>query len=339
MSSQELAAPMTPLEQPRALNVEPSAWRAWRALVWLSWQRQARARQMVWIALSLLVFAVVFVAINTAADRWSMNHWQSPGRNGPTYPTWVNHTQIVTGIFHPSPAAHGLQHAVLGSVNAIITPTMRDTSGKLVNVSGFEVFTQSIILLMFLTFLLPVWSLSFATEAVGGDRESQSLIWLLSRPLSRPAIYLAKFVALLPWSLGLNLGGFALMCMVAGPSGRMALALYWPAVIWATLAFAALFLLFGAYFRRPAVVAIIYSFCLEVVLGSMPGYLKRVSIGFYTRCLMYDQLDKLGIEPDRAGVFLPVTGTTAMLVLILGTLTFLGAGVWIFSRMQYHEVD
>ena len=70
--------------------------------------------------------------------------------------------------------------------------------------------------------------------------------------------------------------GFALLCLAAGPPGRLALRLYWPAVVWATLAFTALFLLLGAYFRRPAVMAIVYSFCLEVVLGNMPATRKLV---------------------------------------------------------------
>ena len=38
------------------------------------------------------------------------------------------------------------------------------------------------------SFLLPIWSLSFATEALGGERETNSLVWLLIRPLPRPAI-------------------------------------------------------------------------------------------------------------------------------------------------------
>ena len=53
------------------------------------------------------------------------------------------------------------------------------------------------------------------------------------------AIFLAKYVALLPWCLLLNLGGFALICLVGGQPGRTALALYWPAVFWSTLAFSA----------------------------------------------------------------------------------------------------
>ena len=71
----------------------------------------------------------------------------------------------------------------------------------------------------------------------------------------------------------------------------------------------------------------------------MPGYLKRVSVGFYSRCLMYDTLGELGVEADRAGVFLPVSGTTALGVLIGSTAALLCLGMLLFSRTQYHEVD
>ena len=342
MSSEQLTTAVAPNNSPAAMAVVPSdrsAWRAWRALVWMSLQRQARARQMVWIALGLLAFAVAFVAIQTKAGRWGMHQWRYPRRDGATYLTWVNQTQTLAGAIQRSPGAHGIQHAVLGSVNAILTPDMKNDQGRPIEPAGFLVFSQSVVLMLYLPFLLPIWSLAFGTEAIGGERESHSLIWLLSRPLSRPMIYLAKFVALLPWSLGLNLGGFALICLVAGPPGRLAFSLFWPAIACATLAFASLFLIFGAFFRRPAVVAILYSFCLEVVLGNMPGYLKRVSLSFYTRCLMYDRMGELGVEPDRAAVFLPVDGTTALAVLIGTTVALLGLGMVLFSRTQYHEVD
>src|SRR5262249_20713215 len=128
--------------------------------------------------------------------------------------------------------------------------------------SGLDVFSRWIVYFVFVGFLLPIMSLSFATQALGGERESRSLVWLLSRPLSRPAIYAAKFVALLPWTLGLNLGGFAILCLAAGAPGRQALRLYWPAVAGASLAFCAMFHLMSAVFRRPAIVAIVYSFFL-----------------------------------------------------------------------------
>ncbi len=317
-------------EIPAAERAEPSAapslWRAWCYLVVLSWQRQARARQMVWIALGLLGFATALVAINTAAGQWGLHHRHYPSRRGPTVPEWVNEGEILAGLGHPSPGGQAVANAVFGGARG------------LVHESGFLDFSRVLVFSIFLSFLLPVLSLSFATEAIGGDREQNSLVWLLTRPLPRPAIYLAKFVALLPWSVGLNVGGFAVLCLAAGAPGALALRLFWPAVLWATLAFSSLFFLTGAYFQRPAVVAIVYSFFLETILGNMPGYLKRVSIGFYTRCMMFDAARDYGLQPEKPSVYLPVEGTTALVVLVGVTAVLLALGAVLFTRSQYQEV-
>lgn len=205
--------------------------------------------------------------------------------------------------------------------------------------AGFVRFSWQIVFSMFATFLLPLWSLSFATEALGREREQQNLLWVLTRPLSRPAIYLAKFVALLPWCLAINLGGFALICLAAGPPGLLALRLYWPAVFWGALAFAALFHLMGALFRRAAVVAILYSFFLETVMGNLPGHLKRGSISFYTRCLMFQEGEAYGVGPGRPEIFLPVSGTTAWCVLAALTVLLLTVGMLAFRRAEYLDLN
>jgi len=166
-----------------------------------------------------------------------------------------------------------------------------------------------------------------------------SLLWLLTRPLPRSSIYLAKFVALLPWSLGLNLGGFAILCLAAGAPGRKALTLYWPAVLFGSLAFCSLFHLMGACFRRAAIVSLVYSFFLETILGNMPGYMKRISISFYTRCLMFDEAGSLGVAPpQRPSIYLPVDGPTAVWVLVGMTLTFLLIGTVVFARTEYQDL-
>jgi ABC-type transport system involved in multi-copper enzyme maturation permease subunit len=336
MGLQEGPAPAAGAAGLAGPSLAPSAWRAWLALVWLSFWRQMRVGQLVWIALGLLAFAVALVSIQTNLRGWNMARWR---RSGWTYTQHVSALYAANTLTHRTIGGQSVQHALLGSCLLIISPDAADESGQVLSLSGFQVFSQWFVFSLFLTFLLPFWSLSFATEALGGERESQSLIWLLSRPLPRPAIYLGKFVALLPWALGLNVGGFALVCLMAGPPGRMALALYWPAVFWATMTFTSLFLLVGAYFRRPAVVAIVYSFCLEVVLGNMPGYLKRVSIGFYARSLMFAEAETIGRELDRPSVFLPVDGPVALRVLIGTMVVLLVVGMWLFSRTQYHEVD
>lgn len=300
--------------------------RAWSYLVWLSWQRQARAAQMVGIALGLLVFVVLLESIFTATGAWSMRNWRWPYRQGPTYLQWADEIQISLSVCDLSADGQGFQAALAAVQRGIV------------HSSGFVIFSHWGVFLLFLSFLLPLFNLSFATEALSGERESNSLIWLLSRPLPRWAIYLGKFSALLPWTLGLSLGGFGLLCLAGGKHGWLAFRLYWPAVLAAALAFSSLFYLMGAWFRRPAVAALVYSFFLEVILGNMPGFLKRISIGFYTRCLMYDAARAFGIQPERPEIFLPVEGTTALAVLLGLTVALLGIGTVIFSCSQYQEI-
>lgn len=314
-------------QTPVTIASPPQPWRAWTALVWLSLQRQARMRQMVWIAVGLLLFSFVLVSVLTAANTWTSKRVRAPRRSGPTLVEWVGAGQVLGGLAHPSAGGQAVTGALFGA------------SGAILGESDFLVYSSFVVFFLFLSFLLPLWSLSFATEALGGERESNSLVWLLTRPLSRPAIYLAKFVALLPWSLGLNLAGFALLCLAGGRPGLLALRLFWPAVLCGALAFSALFLLFGAWARRPAVMALVYSFFLEVVFGNMPGYLKRISISFYTHCMMYGAAQDYGVQPEKPSIFLPVSGATALGVLLGLTVGLLALGMFVFARTEYHEVS
>jgi hypothetical protein len=277
---------------------------------------------MVWIALALLAVSVGLVSLRSAVGPWGMQRWRFP-RRGTTFQDWTVELNGVLGMTARPPAGGAAADALVGACRAVLAR------------SDVLVFSKAVVFTVFVSFLLPVWSLSFATEAFGGEREAHSLVWLLTRPLPRPAIYLAKFVGLLPWSVGLNVGGFALLCLAAGHPGRVALQLYWPAVLWGTLAFSALFCLIGAVFRWPAIVSIVYAFFLETLLGNMPGYLKRVSISFYTRCMMFDVAEQYGVQPEKPAVYLPVDGTTACLVLAGTTLVLLLAGMAWFSWAEY----
>lgn len=201
----------------------------------------------------------------------------------------------------------------------------------------FLIFPRWCMFSLFVSFLMPIWSLSFATEALAGERESRTLVWLLTRPLPRSAIYLAKFAALLPWCLIINLGGFLLICLAAGEAGRQTFRLFWPAVAAGTLAFVALFQFLSAWTRWPIVVGLVYAFFLEVLLGDMPGLMKRISISFYVRCLMFDAAEQSGLTPDKPQVYMPVDGHTAWLVILSATATLLLAGMYVFARREYGD--
>jgi hypothetical protein len=326
----------------------PSPLRAWFALVVLSVRRQARMRQMVWIALGLLGLVLVGIlagrflparspipnrpqllspAATAARDRdaWGLFSRQFPRRIGPTYGDLSVELNVFGEALPLRPEAAAVERMAAAAYESVL------------QTSRFQMFARWVVFSLFLSFLLPIWSLSFATEAFGGEREARSLVWLLTRPLPRWSIYLAKYIGVLPWIMGFNIGGFGLICLAAGEPGRLAFRLFWPAVAVSGVTFASLFHLFGAAVRRPTVVALGYSFFLETVLGDMPGLLKRVSVTFYTRCIMFDAAAEYGLTAEKPAVYQPVSGTTAWMVLISAAAGLLLAGMWWFSRAEYRE--
>jgi ABC-2 type transport system permease protein len=305
----------------------PSFWRAWCFLVWLSFLRHARAHLMVWIALGLLGISVLIVVTVTQADRWSMAGWSYPRGKGVKYEDHVAHVGCLAKLpWNGTPTAIP-EMAYAGYYLAIHRAT------------GFFRFSRWIVFVLFSTFLLPLWTTAFATEGLGREREAQNLLWVLTRPIPRPAIFLAKYVALLPWCLVLNLGGFTLLCLAGGQYGRLALELYWPAVLWGTLAFSALFHLMAACVRHAAILALLYGFFLETIMGNMPGQFKRLSLSFYTRCLMFERAHELGLYPEQPAWYAPVSGTTAWLVLAGVTIVCLIVGAIVFTRNEYLDVN
>jgi ABC-2 type transport system permease protein len=128
-----------------------------------------------------------------------------------------------------------------------------------------------------------------------------------------------------------------LMCLAAGPPGKLAFSLYWPAIVAGTLAFTSLFHFLSAATRRSTVIGLVYCIFLESVLGDMPGLLKRSSVSFYVRCLIFDAASGLGITPDKPSVYLPVGAPTAWIVLAAITVAGLVLGAIVFSRAEYSD--
>jgi ABC-type transport system involved in multi-copper enzyme maturation permease subunit len=202
---------------------------------------------------------------------------------------------------------------------------------------SFLGFTDFVVTGIYLSFLLPILCLCFGTQALGGDWEERSLVWLLTRPLPRPLIYSAKFLAAVPWTFGLTLGGLLLLGVAGGPNGVAAVWEFWPAVALGTLAYLSLFVLIGAWFRRSTIIAVAYSFVLEAVVGNLPGMVKRASIAFYARCMVFAS-DIPGVKPDESSMFMEVSGPTAVRVLVGVAAALFVIGMFVFARREYNDL-
>jgi hypothetical protein len=340
--------------------------RGFWVLVVQSFQRHWRVRQMGWIALALLAVSVVSVVLvgespagwglpdrRVPRTRTTYREYSDQLRRGDRYvrhfsqppdaqqPPLKRPPEPVEVPFVLDPTRDALQTLMLSVPHEVLkdetTAEGEPPQKTFLHDWAMMNFSRWVVLVLYLGFILPLFTLSYASGAFGTDRESRTLVWLMTRPIPRSAIYLGKFVGTLPWCLAFSGGGFVALCLAGGPDGREALALYWPAALAGTVAFAALFHLIGALFRRPVVVGLVYVFFFEALVGTLPGSLKLLSLSFYARCLMYNGAVAAGYPADMLEVAQPVSSQTAWAVLAAATVGLSVLGAWRFARSEYRD--
>ncbi|REJ94082.1 MAG: hypothetical protein DWQ29_03210 [Planctomycetota bacterium] len=194
----------------------------------------------------------------------------------------------------------------------------------------------------FLAFLMPVFAICYGASAVGGDREDRTLIYLLITSIPRPLIYLTKFIAAWLLATGWSVGVLWVLCTVAGQPGNEAFDVFLLPTVFGCTAYVSLFLLVGAAFRHGTIISLAYWFFLEVLFGNMPGIVKRISVAFHTRCMVYESGSALELGPAgrvAREMFLPVSGETARTVILISSAILLAAGMLIFSRREYRDLS
>jgi len=203
---------------------------------------------------------------------------------------------------------------------------------------AFNRFSHEFVLMILAAFLVPICALAYATTSVSSDREDQTLLFLLVRPLPRHLVLLAKLFATLPLVLGLVIGSFYLFCRAAGPAGELAFPLYWPPLALMAIAYVGLFHLFAVTFRHATIIALLYSLFMEFFLGNMPGIIKRVTVSFYGRSIMFDLGADHGFKPPDPHWFVPLAVEPARLALLWIGISAAILAAWIFQQREYRDL-
>ena len=130
---------------------------------------------------------------------------------------------------------------------------------------------------------LPLVALLAATAVLGPEVDDGSIVYLLSKPVSRHVIALSKFVV--AWAATMVLG--ALPVLAAGlvldvKDPRQALAWGIGAAVAGT-AYTALFLGLAAFTRHAVVVGLLFALLWEGVLGNVLDGIRWLSIGAWGR--------------------------------------------------------
>jgi ABC-type transport system involved in multi-copper enzyme maturation permease subunit len=187
--------------------------------------------------------------------------------------------------------------------------------------------------------VLPLAALFYATALIADEVEGRTLTYLLTRPLTRAAIFTGKFAAYVATTFTLALPAavvtfFLFMTAPGAPALAPAAAdlLRDLGVMLLTLVvYGALFGLFGVLLKRPVIPGLMFLYGWEL-LANVPGYMPRFTLTAWLRSLVTHR----PVEEGISGLFQQVLpAEQALAVLVLEALLLLGAAAWIFSGREY----
>ncbi len=185
-------------------------------------------------------------------------------------------------LFHPT-VARLTYRALLGRRRALILfvlPALLVVLAVAVRVlAGADDATAGGILGGFaLGTMVPLIGVIAGTGAIGPEIDDGSVVYLLAKPVSRPSIIFTKLLV----AIGVTVAFSALPVLLAGfllngNSQQMAVG-YAVAAAVASVAYSALFLLFGTITRHAVVFGLVYALIWEAFVGTLIPGAKTLSI-------------------------------------------------------------
>ena len=130
--------------------------------------------------------------------------------------------------------------------------------------------------------LIPLSTLFFATGAMREEIEDQTLTYSFTRPVSRVWLFAARVAAATAPVLILSVAIGLLIGLSIGPQTALRFAI---AAGLGSLAFSGLFSLIGQLLRHPTWLGLAYFLFWEGAVGSVPGFLGRLTLGTHIRAI------------------------------------------------------
>jgi len=207
---------------------------------------------------------------------------------------------------------------------------------KATSASVMPTFT-SIILLFELQFLILILALFFGTSICSEDIEGKTLSYITTRPVSKPAIVVGKYLAYTLITILMAGAGTIFSFLILNAERLLQPSLYLElfralAVLsLGLMTYNAFFTFFGAVFRRAIFFGLIFGFGWENVIQYFPGSTQRFTIVHYLKSLLPYSGSKVSILTFRLE---PTAPGLAVLALFLITAVFLGLACLVFSWKQ-----
>lgn len=207
-------------------------------------------------------------------------------------------------------------------------------------VGGIGVFGV-MIWMLFLRFIVPVLAVFYGTALMADEVEDKTLTYLFTRPIPRGAVLIGKYLAYLACTILVVLPAVMLVYFLVLPFrevpgtfpslltdlGLLALGL---------AVYGALFAFVGAFFKRPLVIGLAFTFGWEPTVMVLPGYMKQFTIAYYLQSLVPHAMPSEGVTSLLQGFFRDAPSLPAALFwLAVYAASFLWLATRVVERREY----
>lgn len=212
------------------------------------------------------------------------------------------------------------------------------TSGFRVNgaMAGGATIFGMMIWLLYLRFIIPILGVFYGTALIADEVEDKTITYLFTRPISRSAILLGKFLAYLVCTVLLVLPSVVLVYFLIVPIGGGSIGAAFPSLVKdlgmiaiGLAAYGAVFALVGTRLKRPLVAGLVFAFGWEPAVLLFPGYLKRLTVAYYLQALVTHEMPQDSAVSLLLQVFHEVPG---VFVSLLSLAAITGFTLWQAGR-------
>ena len=230
---------------------------------------------------------------------------------------------------------------VIATALLALFPIILTVSLAAARVERFNILLfQDVMIPVFLQVVLIFVALVNATALIREEIDDNTLPFLLTRPISKPALVACKYVGYLVAVLVLVLPPVVVAYGVTEAYGGLGFTadsdVLWgllAVTILGTAAYGALFLFISVLVRRPLAVGLLIGFVWESVVDSIPGDVPKLSVIHYLKTILKDVV---AIGP-LGGYSSDLSAGAAAGVLIAFSIAMVILSAFVFQQMEFRQ--
>ena len=188
----------------------------------------------------------------------------------------------------------------------------------------------------YLQFSVPLLGMFYGTALIADEVEDKTITYLFTRPVSRGAVLVGKYLAYLGCTGLVVLPSVMLVFFLVVPLEGGSIGTSFPDLVkdLALLAvglavYGALFALVGAWFKRPLLTGLVFIFVWEPIIVFVPGYMKRFTVSYYIQGLVPHAIPQDGVVTAILSALQANEVVPSVAASLIGLSVILAGGLWL----------